>query len=396
MAHLFADTQTPRILLVKTSSLGDALHNPPLTGNIAHSEDDYKRLIMPGTHTATQPISSIALVRFSALGDVALVVPTVRRLQKSFPHATLTWITSPLGYSLLKGLDGVRFEVFDKPRTLSDYRNFYRAFRERSFDVVLAMQASLRINLLYPALRAPIKIGFDRIRAREGQWLFCNHSIPFADTHLAESFLAFAAQLGAAPQPVAWDLPIAEADRAWALEQVQCLPRPLIAIHPCASKAERNWLPERYMEVIHAAQQQWQCGFVFTGGDSPLERNVCAQLSSAACQGSVNLCGLTTPKQLAALLGVADGLIAPDTAAVHLARAMNTPVIGLYAVASPGLSGPYQQQEFIVNRYPDAVGKFLKKNPKHLPWNTRVHRPEAMNLITVEDVLQQLGRLLNR
>lgn len=351
---------------------------------------------MPDILAATQPVSTIALVRFSALGDIALVVPTVRSLQKRFPEATITWITSPLGYSLLEGLDGVRFVVFDKPRTLADYRDFYRALRGRSFDVVLAMQANLRINLLYPALRAPIKIGFDHIRAREGQRMFCNRSIPFADTHLADSFLAFAAQLGATTQPVVWDLPIAEADRVWAQEQVQSLPRPLIAIHPCASKTERNWLPERYMEVIRIARQRWQCGFVFTGGDNPLERAICAQLSSVASQGSVNLCGLTTPKQLAALLGAADGLIAPDTAAVHLARAMDTPVIGLYAVASPTLSGPYQQQEFVVNRYPDAVRKFLGRNPENVPWNTRVHYGDAMSLVTVEDVLAQLARLLNR
>lgn len=351
---------------------------------------------MPGIQAATLPISSIALVRFSALGDITLVVPTVRSLQKCFPQVTLTWITSPLGYSLLEGLDGVRFEVFDKPRTLADYRNFYRALREHSFDVVLAMQASLRINLLYPALHAPIKIGFDRVRAREGQQMFCNRSIPFADSHLADSFLAFAAQLGAAPQPAEWNLPIAEADRIWAQEQVQSLPRPLIAIHPCTSKAERNWIPERYIDVIRAAKQRWQCSFVFTGGNNPLERRICAQLSSVACPGSIDLCGRTTPKQLAALLGAADGLIAPDTAAVHLARAMNTPVIGLYAVASPGLCGPYQRQEFIVNRYPDAVRRFLGKNPEHLQWNTRVHHADAMSLITAEDVLRQLARLLNR
>jgi heptosyltransferase I len=351
---------------------------------------------MPDTPVATPSLSSIALVRFSALGDVALVVPAVRSLQNCFPHTTLTWITSPLGYSLLEGLEGVRFEVFDKPRTLADYLNFYRAFHNRSFDVVLAMQASLRINLLYPALRAPVKIGFDRIRAREGQWLFCNRSIPFADTHLADSFLAFAAQLGATPQPAVWDLPVTETDRAWALEQVRHLPRPLIAIHPCSSKAERNWPPQRYAEVIRAAQQRWQCGFVFTGSDNPPQREVCAQLTAAAGQGSVNLCGRTTLKQLAALLGAADGLIAPDTAAVHLARAMNTPAIGLYAVISPNLSGPYQRQEFVVNRYPDAVRKFLGKNPDHLPWNTRVHHPDAMSLITADDVLRQLERLLQR
>ena len=116
----------------------------------------------------------IAIVRFSAFGDVFMVAAAVRALQLCLPDAAITWITSPLAYSLLGGMDGVKFEVVGKSGTLTDYRAFYRTFRSRRFDVVLAMQANLRINLLYPALHAPVKIGFDRTRAREGQWLFCN------------------------------------------------------------------------------------------------------------------------------------------------------------------------------------------------------------------------------
>jgi heptosyltransferase I len=90
------------------------------------------------------------------------------------------------------------------------------------------------------------------------------------------------------------------------------------------------------------------------------------------------------------LLSQVDILIAPDTGSVHLARAMDTPVIGLYAVASPALAGPYQQMEYCVDRYPQAVEKFLGKDSKQLPWNTRVHDANAMALIEVADVMQQL------
>ena len=338
---------------------------------------------------------NIAIVRFSALGDVALVVPAVRSLQRGFPDATITWITSPLAYSLLQGLEGVQFEVFEKPRSLADYRAFYRAFSKRTFDVVLAMQANLRINLLYPALHAPLKIGFDRTRAREGQWLFCNQSIQFADTHLADSFLAFAARLGADTSEIACDFPVEEADHAWAREQLRRLQRPLIAIHPFASKQERNWIFERYAEVILAAVSKYQAGIVLTGGNSPEERDFCARLACIMPHHTLNLCGLTTPKQLAAVLALADVLVAPDTGPVHLARAMNTPVVGLYAVASPTLSGPYKAQDYIVNRYPEAVRKFLGKDPDLVPWNTRVHNPDAMALIQTEDVMQQLGKLFD-
>jgi len=338
----------------------------------------------------------IAIVRFSALGDLALVAAAARQLQRCLPAATLTWITSPLGYALLHGIEGVQFEVFDKPDSLADYRAFYRAFKHRRFDVVLAMQANLRINLLYPALHAPIKIGFDRTRAREGQWLFFNHAIPFKNEHLLDSFLAFNRLLGCIPAPVELNLPLSADDTVWAQAAVQDLPRPLIAIHPCSSKLERNWPLERMAEVIRVAAENWQCSFIFTGGTSLYERETCRQLAAVAGERGRDLCGLTTPKQLTALLGTVDALIAPDTAAVHLARAMNTPVIGLYAVAPPLLSGPYQHNEFIVNRYPEAVSRFLGKDARLVAWNTRVHHPDAMCCIEIADVLEQLSRLLSR
>jgi len=340
------------------------------------------------------PHKQIAIVRFSALGDVVLAVPAALSLRRSFPNATITWITSPLAYSILKDLPGIQFEVHNKPRSLADYRAFYRAYRQRKFDVVLAMQANLRINLLYPALNAPIKIGFDRTRAREGQWLFCNQRIPFANSHLADSFLAFAAQVGADISQTEWKLALDATEHAWADQQVQDLPRPLIAIHPFASKQERNWLFERYAEVIQAAVTKWHAGIVLTGGNSVAELDYCARLAAIAPAHTRNLCGLSSPKQLAALLAKADVLIAPDTGPVHIARAMNTPVIGLYAVASPSLSGPYQAQQYIVNRYPEAVCTFLGKDPNRVPWNTRVHHPGAMALIQTEDVLIQLQKIL--
>ncbi len=341
-----------------------------------------------------QPNLRIAVVRFSALGDVVMVAAAVRALQRSLPHAEITWITSPLAYALLKGMEGVNFEVMEKPRSLADYRAFYRAFRHRQFDVVLAMQANLRINLLYPALHAPLKIGFDRTRARELQWLFCNRRIPFRDAHLVDSFLSFVETLTGEPAAAIWDLPVDESDLRWAREQLQPLPKPWVAIHPHASKTERNWLPERYAEVVKQAVARWQCGILLTGGNSPAEQVLCEQLAQLAPGHTLNLCGKTTPRQLAALLSLADVLIAPDTGAVHIARAMNIPVIGLYAVASPNLTGPYQRMEYCVDRYPQAVQKFLGKDPEQLPWNTRVHHPEAMSLINVEDVMQQLEKVL--
>jgi heptosyltransferase I len=114
-----------------------------------------------------------------------------------------------------------------------------------------------------------------------------------------------------------------------------------------------------------------------------------------ATNRTLNLIGETNPKQLAAILAKAKVLVAPDTGPVHIATAVDTPVVGLYAVASPELSGPYHSQNLVVNRFPDAVRTILGKDPDEVPWKTRVKSSRAMELITVKDVISKLETVLS-
>jgi heptosyltransferase I len=334
------------------------------------------------------------VVRLSALGDVTLLVPTIRTLQQAFPEAAITWITSRPAYQLLEGIQGVEFIVIDKPRGLGDYLQLRQQLCERHFDVLLAMQASLRVNLMYPCIRAKVKIGFDRQRARDGQWLFTNRRIPFAEQHLLDSFIAFAREIGATEAVICWDLAIGEEQRQWAREQLG-EGGPLLAVNPAASKAERNWPVARFAEVINEAVRRWGVRVVLTGGPAEEEREIGRQLIAQLETAAINLIGLTSPKQLAAVLEAADCLLAPDTGPAHIAVAMGTPVVGLYAVAPPQLSAPYLYPELVVDRFPQAVQEILGQDPANVKWGTRVHDPSAMSLISVEDVLDKISQVLD-
>ncbi|NNF40825.1 MAG: glycosyl transferase, partial [Woeseiaceae bacterium] len=74
----------------------------------------------------------------------------------------------------------------------------------------------------------------------------------------------------------------------------------------------------------------------------------------------------------------------------HMATAVRTPVIGLYATSNPERTGPYFCRELCVNRYPDATSEFLGKAPGALSWGQRVRHPEAMELITIDDVRRKI------
>lgn len=341
-------------------------------------------------------IQNIAIVRLSALGDVTLLLPVVETLKRAAPQARITWITGTFAYQLLEGYPGVEFMVFDKSRGLRAYLDLRRQLHGRRFDALLAMQASWRANFIYPLIDAPIKVGFDSVRARDGQRLFTNHRIRFAREHLLDSFFAFLGVLGIEERVLEWNLPISEADRSWAQAQVPRGHAPVLAVNPGASKAEREWPVERLIEVIRAAQSRWGAQIILTGGPGAREQAAGATIMNAVSSGVTNLIGATTPKKLAAILARADCLLAPDTGPVHLAGAVGTPVVGLYAVAPPQLSGPYLCPDLVVNRYPEAVRSILGQDPQSVDWTTRVHRGEPMRLIEVADVLSRLAQVFEK
>ena len=341
-------------------------------------------------------IDRLVIVRLSALGDVTLLLPVIETLKRVMPRTQITWITGTLAYELLQGVEGVEFIVFDKSRGLAAYADLRRQLKGRRFDALLALQASWRANFIYSLIAAPIKIGFDRTRARDGQWLFTNRRIPFAREHLLDSFFAFIGCLGIRDKTIEWHLPITDADRQWAKAQLPQGNQPLLAINAGASKEERDWPVDRFVGVIRAAQSCWDVQVVLTGGANPRELAVGRGITAAIPAGVTNLIGKTTPKQLAAVLAQATCLLAPDTGPVHIAVAMGTPVVGLYAVAPPELSGPYLYPKLVVNRYPEAVRKILGQDPATVEWTTRVHRGHPMHLIEVGDVLPKLAQVFDK
>ncbi len=333
----------------------------------------------------------IGILRLSAIGDVVMVVPMVRALQFNFPQAEITWIIGRAAYSLLKGLSGVKFIVIDKPNSFASYNKFRKQLKPYKFDVLFAMQASLRTNLMYPLISAKRKIGFDKKRAKDFHFLFIQESIYFKENHLLDSFMSFAEHIGVKqPSMLEWNLSIEPENYNWLKSKVN---KPYIVINPAASKKERNWLSERYIQLIETIEIEYpQLEIILTGTSNDFEMLQSITNKTKA----LNFAGKTSLKQLAAVVDDALLLIAPDTGPVHIATAMNTPVIGLYAVITAKLSGPYLSKELTIDKYSQAVTKILKKDPTTIAWGERVHSTEAMKLITVDDVMTKLKSFFNQ
>src|SRR5579864_2392933 len=155
------------------------------------------------------PPRSVCILRLSAIGDTCHVVPIIRTLQRVWPDTKLTWIIGKNEARLMHLLEDVELIIVDKQTGLSGSRELRAQLRDRQFDVLLHMQLALRASLLALNVRAPLKIGFDRARARELQWLFTNERIP-AQTreHVLDSFFGFLTALGITDRLLQWDLPL--------------------------------------------------------------------------------------------------------------------------------------------------------------------------------------------
>lgn len=317
----------------------------------------------------------------------------VRALQRAWPDTRFTWIIGRAESTLLGLVPGIEFLPFDKRGGIASYRQLRRQLRGRRFDLLLHMQHALRASTVSLCVRAGTRLGFDRARARELQWLFTTHSIAARrNEHVMDALLGFAAALGVTDLRPRWDIPLP----ADALDHARTLvpdAQPTLVISPCSSRPLRNWHAAGYAAVADHAAGVLGMRVVLAGGPGESERSMGAAIERLARQPLVNVIGRDTLPKLLALLARAQALLTPDSGPAHMATTVGTPVIGLYAATNPARSGPYFSRDLCVDRYAEAAHRFLGRDAAKLPWTTRIERSGVMDLITVDDVLAKLDAL---
>ena len=342
-----------------------------------------------------QPPKSICIFRLSAIGDVTHILPVIHTLKKVWPECKTTWVIGKLEYQLVKNLPDVEFIKFDKSKGLTAYKELHRQLNKQTFDVLLMMQAALRASIASLFISAQYKLGFDKARAIDYQWLFSNQKIKgTAQTHVLGTFFQFLEALGIDERVNCWDLPIDNSDLLFAEQVTQN--KPTVVLNPCSSTRKnnwRNWSIERYAQICDYLHQK-DIQVLITGGPSDTEKAFCQSVVDQCNSKPKNLSGNTSLGQLLALLKNAKFLIAPDTGPAHMATIVDTPVLGLYASSNPLRTGPYKSQSVLINRYPTALQQFKQKTVDAAAWGERVRDPQVMDLIGVDDVKKAIDSLL--
>lgn len=334
--------------------------------------------------------TSLCILRTSAIGDVTHVVPLVHTLQAHWPTTPLTWIIGKLEHRLVGDLAGVEFIVFDKSAGRRGHRQVRAQLAQRRFDVLLHMQVALRSNLLSLAVKAPLRIGYDRARSKDLHGLFINCRIPARrGDHVLDAMGSFVEPLGLKQERVRWDIPVPDAAVEFAQRHLPGA-APTLVVCPTSSHRLRNWRPERYAAVIDHAALVLGWRVALCGGPSAFEREFGDAILAHARSRPLDLIGKDTLKQLLALLQRATLVLCPDSGPMHMANAVGTPVLGLHAASNPARSGPYSDRQWCVDRYDAAARKFRRKPATALAWGTKLEYAGVMDLIEVEAVIERL------
>jgi heptosyltransferase I len=321
----------------------------------------------------------------SAVGDAVHVLPVINALKRANSLTRITWVLQPGPAALVRGHRSVdEIIVFDRSRGWRAFAAVRSELAKRTFDLVINLQVYFKAGIVTSFTRAPIKLGFDRSRARDFNWLFTNRKIPARPVqHVQDQYFEFLGALGLSPEPVEWDLGPWPKERTWQKDFIASIDRPIASIVIATSKPEKDWIPERWAEVCDILYEQYGMQVVLVGGTSERERAAERLVIAKARHRPRTELG-SGLRRLVSILDASSLVISPDTGPLHMSVALDVPVISLMGYTNPKRTGPYRKfHDLIVDAYGDPGEDY--------PISME-NRPGRMPRIQVRDVLERVER----
>ncbi|HEY0970830.1 MAG TPA: glycosyltransferase family 9 protein [Gemmatimonadales bacterium] len=331
------------------------------------------------------PLERVAIVMLSAVGDSVHVLPVVNALRRHRPGMQLSWMIQRGPLSLVERHPALSEFVTVEP-TAGGMARFRREMRDRRFDLVIDLQVALKGGLVTALTPARAKLGFDRARARDMNWLFTTHRIPpHPRQHVQDQYFEFLDYLGVPHEPVTWDLGPRPHEREWQSEFTSRFDRPIAAVVCGTSSPDRDWLPERWAAVCDVIHADYGLQPVLVGGPSDRERATAAEVRRLARQSQPMDALGSGLRKLVSILDASELVLSLDTAPLHISVALDRPVVSLMSQADPKRTGPYRRfQDLVVNAFAEPGD-----DPDVVIWERRRGR---MGRITVDDVLEKVER----
>lgn len=342
------------------------------------------------------PPQRILIIKPSSLGDVVHTLPVLNLLRRQWPKSHISWLIGSAFAGLIEGHPQLNELIpFDRrlfakwwhdPQAAGDLYRFNRDLSKRNFDLVLDLQGLFRSGWLTYLTKAPIRIGF--ANARELAHVFYTHRVPVhsMNQHAVDRYLATTEILGCGTSPVEFKMVVNPEDRTQADSLVAGL-GPFALLMPGTNWPTKRWPAEYFAQVIEPLQSRQDLATVIAGSSDAAD--IAVQLTQAASKNPaarvINAVGKTTLKQLVALIDKASLVIANDSGPMHIASALNKPLIALFGPTNPIRTGPYGRPETVL-RMDIACSPCYTRTCSHM---------SCMKWISPDAVVKQAMKMTN-
>lgn len=341
-------------------------------------------------------MEKILIVQTAFLGDVILTTPLLKAAKKLHPQSLLSFVLIPETREVLAHNSLVdEIILYDKRKKEKPFKNFVslvREIRNKNFTKAIIPHRSLRSASLCYLARVPQRIGFDK---SAGSFLFTRKVKYQTGLHEIERNLSL---LGDFPsnhrQEFLPELFPVEDDFAKAEQLLENsgldTSDALVAMAPGSVWATKRWLPERFAEVADLLIKGSKTGIVFVG--SKEDEKLCHHISKMMDQKSIIAAGKISFLQSAALISKCDVILSNDSAPVHMAVAMGTPVVEIYGSTVPEFGfAPWGDRNLIIQKSlycrPCGIHGKSKCPEKHF---------RCMNEITTQEVYEAVKGVIER
>ncbi|GIX46475.1 MAG: heptosyltransferase [Candidatus Tectimicrobiota bacterium] len=341
------------------------------------------------------PPQRVLVVQTAFLGDVVLALPLVAALHQRFPQAQVDFLTVPAHVPLLQTQPQIAavlaFDKRGRQRGLRGLLAMARVLRARRYDLALSPHRSWRSALLLCLSGIPRRLGFARWGVR---WAYTDTVPRPRSGHEVARNHALLSPLAppAVPLPARLRLHVPAAARrrvAAALARAGVMPQEtLIGLVPGSQWATKRWPPEHFAALMACLRGRLKARFVLLG--SPAERPLAEAIVARCPEPVLDLVGRTPLADLPAYVQRCRLLVSNDTALVHVAAAVGTPVVVLYGPTAPALGFfPYG-----VPWEEASVALPCRPCHPHGPRRCPLRHWRCMRELTAEQVAAKVQRLL--
>jgi len=345
------------------------------------------------------PPESLLVVRLGAMGDVIHTTPAVAALRSAFPAMQIGWILEQRWAESLCAKYALRSGARDCSRPLVDSVHIVdtkrwrrspllaqtrtavlavlREVRENGYQAIVDFQGALKSAVIARLAHSKTVFGMKNPREQPAQ-IFYTHAIRIAGAHVVDQYHSLAEAVAGRSLPkCAAVLPHDERAEA-AAEKLVSQEKLFVLINPGAGWAAKQWPAERYGEVAKAlARDGLQPCIHFGPGEEKLAEDVMNASTGAGLPISCSV------GELIALTRRARLFIGGDTGPLHLAAALQVPVVAIFGPTDPARNGPY------------GVRNIVLRNPASRTLLSHVSTPDPGLLkITPEEVIAAARRLL--